>query len=363
MRQRYGSADYRAATRRHARRAGQGGQRDLRGAARRLPGSGRAGLGRRRRPGARSPSPRPPLRRPDPSKRHLTRCPGVGHFVPLQAPDALKAALGPPPPAGRPAMNGTARPGRPPRRPRWPRPASGASAGCGSPSASTTCPARSCASPGGGGRSAPTGCSGRPRSSGWSRPRSGSRRPGWWPRPPSGAGRSGSPSGAGPRSWPGPGGCAPSPRWPRRHRRRRSWPWPPSAGGLALAAAARHLPGRRHPPGRRRRPRRDRSHRAAPRRQVRRPGRGQAARPCDPTVVAITGSYGKTGTKGYVAHLVAGQLTRRAHPGQLQQPGRAGPGRQRAPRPGHRRVRGRDGHLRAGRDRRACARGARRTSP
>ena len=33
-----------------------------------------------------------------------------------------------------------------------------------------------------------------------------------------------------------------------------------------------------------------------------------------PTVVAITGSYGKTGTKGYVAHLVAGTKTVVASP-------------------------------------------------
>ena len=72
-----------------------------------------------------------------------------------------------------------------------------------------------------------------------------------------------------------------------------------------------------------------------------------------PTVVAITGSFGKTSTKGYVAHLVGGHPVGGGQPGQLQQPGRAGPGRQRAPGRRHRGLRGRDGHLRPGRDRRA----------
>jgi len=41
-----------------------------------------------------------------------------------------------------------------------------------------------------------------------------------------------------------------------------------------------------------------------------------------PTVVAITGSYGKTSTKGYVAHLVAGAKTVVASPASFQQQGR-----------------------------------------
>jgi UDP-N-acetylmuramoyl-tripeptide--D-alanyl-D-alanine ligase len=39
-----------------------------------------------------------------------------------------------------------------------------------------------------------------------------------------------------------------------------------------------------------------------------------------PTVVAITGSYGKTSTKGYVAHIVGGAIEHHGLPGKLQQP-------------------------------------------
>ena len=66
-----------------------------------------------------------------------------------------------------------------------------------------------------------------------------------------------------------------------------------------------------------------------------------------PTIVAITGSYGKTSTKGYVAHLLGGSRTVVASPGELQQPGGTGARRQRAPGRGHGRVRRRDGDLRA----------------
>ncbi len=41
---------------------------------------------------------------------------------------------------------------------------------------------------------------------------------------------------------------------------------------------------------------------------------GERLRRVAPTVVAITGSYGKTSTKGYVAHLVAGTKTVVASP-------------------------------------------------
>ena len=67
-----------------------------------------------------------------------------------------------------------------------------------------------------------------------------------------------------------------------------------------------------------------------------------------PDVVAITGSFGKTSTKQHVAHLLAGPRTVVASPAVVQQPGRSGPGRQRAPARGHRCLRGRDGHLREG---------------
>ena len=83
--------------------------------------------------------------------------------------------------------------------------------------------------------------------------------------------------------------------------RRRRWP---------LAGRRRgHPAGGRPAPGRRRRPVRspppcsDAS--AGPTSTGPRP----SSRPPDPKVVAITGSYGKTTTKGYVAHLVGGSLS------------------------------------------------------
>ena len=51
-----------------------------------------------------------------------------------------------------------------------------------------------------------------------------------------------------------------------------------------------------------------------------------------PLVVGITGSYGKTTTKTYVAHLLARRPQRRGKSAQLQQPRRADAHRQRAPR-------------------------------
>ena len=66
-----------------------------------------------------------------------------------------------------------------------------------------------------------------------------------------------------------------------------------------------------------------------------------------PTVVAITGSFGKTSTKGYVAHLLSGSRTVVASPASFNNRAGLARERERAPRRGHRRLRGRDGDLRA----------------
>ena len=47
-----------------------------------------------------------------------------------------------------------------------------------------------------------------------------------------------------------------------------------------------------------------------------------------PTIVAITGSFGKTSTKNHVAHIGESGPLGGGHPGQFQQPCRTGPGRQ-----------------------------------
>ena len=87
-------------------------------------------------------------------------------------------------------------------------------------------------------------------------------------------------------------------------------------------------------------------------RRLRRRGRGPPGSGSTPTVVAITGSYGKTSTKGHIAHLVRPDRTLVATPASFNN--RAGLARavNEHLADGTRGVRGRDGHLRPRRDRR-----------
>ena len=111
-------------------------------------------------------------------------------------------------------------------------------------------------------------------------------------------------SGAGPRRWPGPAGCA---RWPggggargRRGGARRGRPGSPRRGGRGRPGGAR--PGRPGLPG----------HRAGGASACRTHFVDAAAARLPagaPTVVAVTGSYGKTSTKDHIAHLVARSRT------------------------------------------------------
>ena len=81
-------------------------------------------------------------------------------------------------------------------------------------------------------------------------------------------------------------------------------------------------------------------------------------RQVDPTTVAITGSYGKTTTKGYVRQPGGAIVCCCCKPGELQQHGRAVAHSERAAHSGYRGVRRRDGHIRPRRDRRYVRVGA-----
>ncbi len=190
--------------------------------------------------------------------------------------------------------------------------------------------------PGRGGRGRGRRLGGVARRRAWRRPRS-------WP-----SARSGCRSAAGRSPWPGPAGCA---RWPWCRRSSRWSVVVIGAGHRAAAAAGGgRRPGRAGPGG----PglRGDGPARARLSQPFVRRGRPGSAR-----VAPDRGGRHRLLRQDldqgpHRPPRAAGRVGG-GHPGQLQQPGRPGPGRQRAPGRRDRGVRGRDGHLRAGRDRRA----------